>query len=108
MSRRLEELSRRKQDLIIQCAEERLELAQALSSIRSSVTLYGAVFGLGRILMAHPMVTAGISSLLASGYAGKLTNSGRELLKLWRFARPLWSWWNTRRRRHAVKARLAS
>ena len=101
MSKRLERLSRRKQDLIAQCAEERRELTQALGSIRSSITLYGAVLGLGRILMAHPVVIAGFSSLLASGYASKLTKSGREVLKLWRFARPLWSWWNTRRNREA-------
>ena len=104
MSKRLEQLYRRKQDLIAQCAEQRRELAQALGSIRSSVTLYGAVLGLGRILMAHPVVIAGVSSLLASGYARKLTQSGTNLLKLFRVARPLWSWWNKRRRQEAKLA----
>ena len=107
MSKRLELLSRRKQDLIAQCAKERLELPEAFNSIRSSITLSGAIHALGRILKAHPMVTAGISSLLASGYAGMVTKSGGELLKLLRFARPLWSWWSTRRRPEA-KTREAS
>ena len=103
MSKRLEQLSRRRQDLIAQCAEERRELAQALVTIRSSVTFYGAVLGLGRILVTHPMLAAVISSLLAGGYARKLTKSGGEFLKLLRVARPLWSWW-TKRRRGVAKA----
>lgn len=98
VSKRLEQLSRQKQDLIAQCARERLEFAQALTTIRSSVTFYGAVAGLGRILVTHPLIAAAISSLLASGYARKLTKSGSDLLKFVRIARPLWSWWSKRRR----------
>ena len=107
MNKRLELLSRRKQALIAQCARERFELAEAFSSVRSSITFGGILLGLGRILKSHPMVTAGISSLLASGYAAKVTKSGGDLLKLLRFARPLWSWWSTRRRPEA-KTRGAS
>ena len=98
---KLEQLSRRKQELIEQCARERIELEQALGTIRSSVTLYGAMAGLGRILLTHPLVAAAISSLLASGYARKFTKSGSDLLKLLRVARPLWAWWSKRRRREA-------
>jgi len=50
------------------------------------------------------MITAGISSLLASGYATKLTTAGSQLFKLLRVARPLWSWWSTRRRGEAKSA----
>lgn len=101
MSKRQQEIARRKQELIAQCAKERLELAQALGTIRSSLTFYGAVFGLGRMLVTHPMGVALVSSLLASGYAGKFTRSGTDLLKFFRLARPLWSWWSKRRRREA-------
>lgn len=99
MSKRLAQLARQKQDLIAQCATERSELAGAVGNIKSSVTFYGAVLGLGRILLTHPWVAAAISSLLASGYARKLTRSGTDLLKLLRIARPIWVWWNQRRSR---------
>jgi hypothetical protein len=99
MSKRLAELARQKQDLIAQCTKERLELAGAVGNIKSSVTLYGAVLGLGRILLTHPWGAAAISSLLASGYARKLTRSGTDLLKLLSIARPIWAWWNKYRSR---------
>ena len=104
MNKRFEELSRRKQYLVAQCAEQRREMGTALSDLRSSVTLSGILQGLGKILRAHPMITAGISSLLASGYATKLTTAGSQLFKLLRVARPLWSWWSTRRRGEAKNA----
>ena len=107
MSKRLEELQRRKEELIGECAEERFEVAAAFSNVKSSLTLSAALHGLGRILRTHPMIAAGISSLLASGYAGRLTKSGSDLLRLLRFARPLWSWWSARRRREA-KTSVAS
>jgi hypothetical protein len=107
MNKRLELLSHRKRDLMAQCAKERLELAQAFSSLRSSITFGAALLGLGRILKSHPMVTAAVSSLLASGYAGKITKSGGDLLKLLGVARPLWSWWS-KRRRPEVKTRATS
>ncbi len=97
MSKRLEQLSRRKQDLIFECAEQRSEVATAFSDVRSSVKPAIVLHGIGKVLRAHPMLTAGISSLLASGYAGALGRSGGELLKLLRVARPLWSWWSRRR-----------
>ena|SRR5215471_11979744 len=99
MSNRLARLALQKQDLIAQCAKERLELAGAVGNIKSSATFYGAALGLARILFTHPWVAAAISSLLASGYARKLTRSGTDLLKLLRIARPIWVWWNQRRGR---------
>jgi len=97
MNKRREHLAQKKEDLIRQCAEQRLEVADAFNNIRGSVTLSGTLHSLGKVLRAHPMITAGISSLLASGYASLLTKSGSDLLKLVRIARPLWSWWSTRR-----------
>jgi hypothetical protein len=97
MSKRLDQLSRRKQDLIYECAEQRAEVAAAYDQVRSSTRPVVVLHAVGKVLRAHPMVTAGISSLLASGYAGTLSRSGGELLKLVRVARPLWSWWSHRR-----------
>jgi len=98
MTRRLEELERRKQALIAQCARERTELAAALSRIRSPFDIGAILFGLGRTLKAHPMIAAGISSLLVSGYGARLMKQAGELLQLWRLARPLWVWWTKRRK----------
>ncbi|HEY7167165.1 MAG TPA: hypothetical protein VIB79_21565 [Candidatus Binatia bacterium] len=95
--RRLEQLSRRKQDLIFECAEQRSEVASAFGQVRSSVKPAVVLHAIGKILRAHPMLTAGISSLLASGYAGALGRSGGELLRLLRVARPLWTWLSRRR-----------
>ena len=97
MSRRLDQLSRRKQDLIYECAEQRAEVGAAFGQIRSSMRPVVVLHGIGKILRAHPMLTAGISSLLASGYASTLGRSGGEILKLVRVARPLWSWFSRRR-----------
>jgi hypothetical protein len=97
MSKRVWQLAREKEDLIRQCADERMEVADAFDEVRSSLTLSGALHGLGKVLRAHPMLTAGISSLLASGYAGTLTRSGSSILSVLRLARPIWSWWSTRR-----------
>jgi hypothetical protein len=98
VSKRFEELARRKQGLIARCARERVELAAAWSRIRSPFDVGSMLFGLGRTLKAHPLIAAGISSLLVSGYGAKLMKQAGELLQLWRLARPLWSWWTKRRR----------
>jgi hypothetical protein len=95
---RFDEIARRKEALIAQCARERDELCTAFSRIRSPFELGKIVIGLTRSLKAHPIVAAGISSLLASGYAGKLLRTAGEGLQLWRLLRPLLSWWKKRRR----------
>jgi hypothetical protein len=97
VSRRLDQLSRRKQDLIYGCAEQRSEVADAFSHLRSTIRPVVILHGIGKLLRAHPMVTAGISSLLASGYASAVSRSGGEILKLFRVAKPFWSWWSRRR-----------
>ena len=93
MSSRLDEIARRKERLIAQCARERDEISAAFGQIRSPFELGWLVLALSRSLKAHPIVTAGISSLLASGYAGNLLRAAGEGLHLWRLIRPLWLWW---------------
>jgi hypothetical protein len=96
MSSRFDEIARRKERLIAQCARERDELAAAFSQVRSPFELGRVVLGLTRSLKAHPIVAAVISSLVASGYAGKLLTMAGEGLKLWGLALPLWFWWKKR------------
>lgn len=98
MSSRFDEFARRKEALIAQCARERDNLSTAFGRIRSPFELGKIVIGLTRSLKAHPIVAAGISSLLASGYAGKLLRVAGEGLQLWRLVRPLLSWWKRRSR----------
>lgn len=97
MSNRLAEIARRKQALIDQAARQRAELAAALNKIRAPIDIGSTVLGLGRALKTHPIIAAGISSFLVSGYAGKLLKSTGEVLQLWKLARPIWDWWRKRR-----------
>ena len=97
MSKRLEEIARRKQALVDKAGRERAELAAACDRIRSPFEVTSTLLGIGRTLRTHPIIAAGISSFLVSGYAGKLLKSTGELLKLWKLAQPLWKWWQTRR-----------
>ncbi|MBI2531124.1 MAG: hypothetical protein HYW03_02730 [Deltaproteobacteria bacterium] len=48
---------------------------------------------------AKTMIAAGVSSLLVSGYAGRLLKSAGEIVHVWRLALPLWGWWTKRRKR---------
>ena len=98
MNNRLEEIARRKQALVEKAGRERAELAAACDRIRAPFDVTSTVLGIGRTLKTHPLIAAGISSFLVSGYAGKLLKSTGELLKLWRLARPLWNWWRKRRK----------
>ena len=98
MNKRFEELARHKQVLIDRCADQRAELSRLCDRIRSPFDLSGTLVGIGRMLKTHPMIAAGVSSLLVSGYAGRLLKSAGELVKLWRLALPLWGWWTKRRR----------
>ena len=98
MSKRLDDIVRRKQALIDRAIRERVEVAQAYRDMRSSFALSGAIVGIGRTLKAHPMIAAGISSLLVSGPARGWLKSAGALISLWRVVLPLWNWWNSRRR----------
>jgi hypothetical protein len=98
VNKRFEELARRKQALINRCADQRAELSALCERVRSPFDLSGTLLGVGRMLRTHPMIAAGVSSLLVSGYAGRLLKSAGEIVKLWRLALPLWGWWTKRRK----------
>ena len=98
MSNRLEEIAQRKQVLIEKAGRERADLAAAYDRIRAPFDITSTLLGIGRTLKTHPIIAAGISSFLVSGYAGKLLKSSSELLRLWKLARPLWDWWRGRRK----------
>ncbi len=97
MANRLEEIARRKQALIDKAAQERAELARGYANLKSPFDLSSTVLGIGRTLKTHPIVAAGLSSFLVSGYAGKLLKSSIEALQLWKLAQPIWNWWRKRR-----------
>ena len=99
MNKRFEELARRKQALIDRCADQRTELSGLCDRIRSPFDISGTLLGIGRLLKTHPMIAAGVSSLLVSGYAGRLLKSAGEIVHVWRLALPLWGWWTKRRKR---------
>ena len=48
---------------------------------------------LGTTLRSYPILVAGMSSLLVSGYGSKLVKPALRLFKLGQVIRPLWSWW---------------
>jgi hypothetical protein len=99
MSNRIEEIARRKQELIDRCAEQRAELSALCGKIRSPFDVSGTLLGIGRMLKAHPMIAAGISSLVVSGYATRLMKQAGEFVKLWRLIAPIKNWWVERRKR---------
>jgi hypothetical protein len=97
VNRRLEEILRRKESLIEQCALQREEFAALCRRIRSPFDLGRLVLLVTRALKAHPIAAAVASSLLASGYAGRLLRLTGEGLRLWRLIRPIWFWWKKAR-----------
>lgn len=96
MSKRLEEIARRKRALIERCAEERAELSHNYRQVRSPLQISAALAGISRALKTYPLLAAGLSSLLVSGYGSKLTRSAADLVKLWRMALPVWYWFTKR------------
>jgi hypothetical protein len=96
VSNRFEEIARRKQLLIDRCATERQELAGTCQRMRVPLSLSAVLLALGAALRSHPILVAGISSLLAGGYGGKLANSAGSLLRLGKAILPLW--WLIRRK----------
>ncbi len=98
MGKRLEEIARRKQSLVDKANRERAELAAACSEIRAPFDVTTTLVGIGRMLRTHPIIAAGVSSFLISGYAGKLLKPTGEIVKLWRLGRPLWNWWRSKRK----------
>ncbi|MGH7794049.1 MAG: hypothetical protein ACREQ2_03980 [Candidatus Binatia bacterium] len=98
MTKRFEDIARRKQALIDKAARERAELAAAYSKLRSPFDFSGTISAIGRALKARPMITVGVSSLLVSGLAGKIFRGASQVLKVGRVALPLWAWWRKRRK----------
>jgi len=98
MANRLEDIARRKQTLIDKAAQERADLAGNYANLKSPFDVSSTVLGIGRALKTHPMVAAGLSSFLVSGYAVKLLKSTGEMLRLWQLSRPLWDWWRGKRK----------
>lgn len=99
MNKRFADIARRKQALIERCAQERAEFDAAYRRIRSPIELGGVITGLSRTLQSHPLIAAGVSSLLASGYAPRLIKSVGEGVILWKFILPIWDWWKSRKTR---------
>jgi hypothetical protein len=97
VSRRLQEIARRKALLVERCARQRDELGARFREIRHPLELGGLIFRLTRVLKSHPIAAAGISSLLASGYAGNALRLTGKGLALWRLVRPVWAWWQKHR-----------
>jgi hypothetical protein len=93
---RLQEIARRKQDLIDKAARERYDLAKAYDGLRLPFGMSAPLLGIVRVLKTHPVITAGLSSLLVGGYASRLFRSVTEFLKLWRIVLPIWAWWSKR------------
>jgi len=98
LNKRLDAITRRKQALIAKAERERGELAAACARIRSPFAATSTLLGVGRTLKSHPLIAAAVSSLLVSGYAGKLARSSGQLLRLWKLTVPIWQWWKTRRK----------
>jgi len=97
-NKRFEDLARRKQTLIVKAAHERAEIAVAYKKLHSPFDFNQTLLGIGQTLKAHPVITAGISSVLVSGFAGKLLQGAGQIVSLSRMALPLWSWWKKRRK----------
>ena len=98
MNKRFEQIARRKQALIDKAARERTELAATFNKLRSPFDFSGIIYRIGRVLKARPVITAGASTLLVSGLAGKLFKGTNQVLKLGRVALPLWVWWRKHRK----------
>jgi hypothetical protein len=96
-SKRFEDLARRKQALIARAANERVELGVAYENCCGSLNINQILLGIGQTLKAHPIITAGISSVLVSGIAGKLLRGAGQAVALSRMALPLLSWWRSRK-----------
>ncbi len=98
MSKRLEEVARRKQILVERAAHQRAELSEISSRIRSPFEVGHTLIGISRALKAHPLIAAAASSIIVSGYATRLVKSTAELLRLWWLLIPVWAWWRSHRK----------
>lgn len=97
MNSRLDELARRRQELIIQCTQEREELAAFCRHYHVPLDVRKILLSVGTTLKGHPLLLAGASGLLISRRGRAVAKFGLEMLGLWKTVLPLWSWWATRR-----------
>jgi hypothetical protein len=97
MGSRLDEIARRKNLLIERCARDREELAAGFRQICLPFHLGAFLLMLGKARRAYPVAAAGLSSILVTGLAAKLTRTMGKLIGVVRVIRPLWSWWSKRR-----------
>ena len=102
MSKRLEEILRRKQALIALCERQRNELAALGTTLWPpiSVTSIGVFFG--KIVHSYPLWLTGVAGWLISRRAKLLIRSAvsvRSAWKWWKTIYPLWSLWRRIRRR---------
>lgn len=98
MASRLDEIARRKDLLIERCAQDREELAACVRQICLPFHLGAFLLMLDKARRAYPAAVAGLSSLLVTRLAAKLTRAVGKLIGVVRVIRPLWSWWSKRRR----------
>jgi hypothetical protein len=98
MSKRFDEIARRKEVLIERCAQEREELAAAFEQIRLPLNLGALLMAVGKVLRAYPMAVTGLSGLFVAGYGAKLTRFVGKWVRFVRITWPFWSWWSKRRR----------
>ena len=98
MSKRFDEIARRKEILIQRCAEERQVLAACFRQISLPFHLGAFFLMIGKGLRAYPAASAGLTSLILTGLVSKLTRAAGKLIAVTRVIRPLWSWWAKRPR----------
>ena len=100
MSKRLEEIARRKQGLIERRARSARDLATACQRAPLAFQFERDKFwALAGTLKTHPLIAAGISSFLVSGLCRKTSQDRRAVLSnsgAWRCR--FWAWWRKRRR----------
>ena len=76
MNSRLDKIARRKQALIIQCAQEREELAVFCRRCRIPFDPRTILLSVGHTLKGHPLLVAGVSGLLISGRGRSMARVG--------------------------------
>jgi hypothetical protein len=103
VSRRLEEIGRRKQALIAQCAKDRAELRTFFDRIRVPVAATSLGLLIGKLLKARPLLITGIIGLLASRGAGAISRSARVIKKLFGWGRAAYRLWSERRSRRQAR-----
>jgi hypothetical protein len=89
--------ARRIAALTIKAAQDREDIAAAYTRMCAPLDFNRAFAGMGRSLRSHPMITAGLSTVLVSGLGGKLLKGAVQLAALGRVALPLWTWWKNRK-----------